>query len=617
MDAANTDSAKTIAKMSEQGHIFHLLRGIPRNDECTVFLELILDKNATMIATPNEIVDTLVEKEASIKTENGLAPDALLFARKRGNGGGNGGKAGKGGKSPRRDKRDNKDHRKEKDFRKCFHCQWREHTTENCFSKQLGDPPKSADTTATGSTEASASSTFTTSIKNYWIVANSSASSTDWFIDCGCTTHISGRRSMLITYTEYHRNTKKVKGNNGVTSFASGYGNVRLTCQLPDGRTESRIPQEVVHFPGSFNLISQSQTMEKDVKVEPVNHYGVNLYNRHGKSIVTAPQVNGLFVLDRVLDRAVGSTEYTDFNNDSCLLAHKTTGHASCHDAEKRMLWHHHLPHVGLKALEILPKVLADAQTMTGTCDCRSCIKCELMSKPFTPNSTYLVTEPLQLAHSDIFVSLETAIAGVRYMLLFIDDATRHTDEYILEYTSEAIEKFKECRARREKESGKQVKRFRTDGGREYTSKKFAEYQKSEGIIKELTTPYSPQAAGVVKRANHTMMERVRCILDDAGLWKMHWAFAVSVAVYLENRTLTRSVVGKTPYEAWHWSKPSLKHLGVFRCLAFIHVPKQKRKKLDSRATPGRYVGYSISTKQYFIYNPLTTTLHRTRDVVF
>jgi len=61
-------------------------------------------------------------------------------------------------------------------------------------------------------------------------------------------------------------------------------------------------------------------------------------------------------------------------------------------------------------------------------------------------------------------------------MLLFIDDPTRHADEYMLTYKSEALEKFKEWKAVREKESGKQVKRSRTDGGGEYISKTFAEY---------------------------------------------------------------------------------------------------------------------------------------------
>jgi len=202
-DVADTDSAKTIVKMSEQEHIFYLLRGIPTNDEWKVFLELIMDKNATMTATPDEIVTKLVQMDAAIKREKGLAPEALLFAKK---GGGKGGIAGKVGRSPKRDKRDDKRDnkgdrdRKKKDFRKCFHCKLRGHTTENCLSKQHGDPPKAADTAAKASTE-------TTSIENYWIVASSTVSSSDWLIDCECTTHISSHRSMFITYTEYPPNT--------------------------------------------------------------------------------------------------------------------------------------------------------------------------------------------------------------------------------------------------------------------------------------------------------------------------------------------------------------------------------------------------------------------------
>jgi len=449
---ADTDSAKRIAKMSEQEPIFYLLRGIPRNDKWKVFLELMMDKNAMLTATPDEIVTKLVEKEAAIKRENGLAPEALLFAKKGGKGGGgNGGKAGKGGRSPRRDKRDDKrdnkgdNDRKEKDFRKCFHCQRRWHTTENCLSKQRGDAPKDADTAAKASTETT--STLTTSIENHWMVGSSSASSSDWFIDCGCTTHISSRRPMFITYTEYPPNTKKVKGYNGVTSFASGYGSAGLIYQLPDGRTETIILQEVVHLPGSFNLISQSQIMDKDINIEPVNHYGLNLYNRHGKLIATALQVDGLFVLDRVLDRTPESTEYSDIdNNNSCLLALKTTRHASRHEADKRMLWHRRLAHVGLMALAIL-QTITDAPRMTGKCDRESCIKCILSREPFTPNMNSRATEPLQLVHSDICGPLETAIGGGRCMLLFIDDTTRHTDEYILKYKFEALEKFKEWKA--------------------------------------------------------------------------------------------------------------------------------------------------------------------------
>jgi hypothetical protein len=78
-----------------------------------------------------------------------------------------------------------------------------------------------------------------------------------------------------------------------------------------------------------------------------------------------------------------------------------------------------------------------------------------------------------------------------------------------LKYKSDALEKFKEWKALKEKESGRQVKRFRTDGCGEYTSKKLAGYLKSQGILKEMTTPYTSQFHGVVERVNSMIMEHI------------------------------------------------------------------------------------------------------------
>jgi hypothetical protein len=178
------------------------------------------------------------------------------------------------------------------------------------------------------------------------------------------------------------------------------------------------------------------------------------------------------------------------------------------HLGTMQMLWHRRLAHVRPKALEILPKAVTDVRTMTGKCDCERFIKCKSVRKPFTP-TTSTATEPLQLVHSVICGPLETAIGGGGRMLCYMDKTTRHTDEYILKYKAEALEKFKECKALSEMQSGKKVKRLRTDGCGEYTFQKFAEYWKSEGIQMEMTTPYTPQSNGVVERANSTMMEHV------------------------------------------------------------------------------------------------------------
>jgi hypothetical protein len=189
-DATDTDeSTKSLAKMSEQEQIFYLLLGIPTHDKLKVFLELMMDTKATITPSPNEIVSNLIEKEAAIKRVNGLAPEALFFPKQ---GGGNGGKSSKDGRSPKRVKRDSKgdNDRKEKDLQKCFHCDRQGHTTENCLSKQPTDPAKAADIAAKASSETP--STLMTSIDNYWIVSSLSASSSVWFIDCRCTTPISG-----------------------------------------------------------------------------------------------------------------------------------------------------------------------------------------------------------------------------------------------------------------------------------------------------------------------------------------------------------------------------------------------------------------------------------------
>jgi hypothetical protein len=98
-------------------------------------------------------------------------------------------------------------------------------------------------------------------------------------------------------------------------------------------------------------------------------------------------------------------------------------------------------------------------------------------------------------------------------------------------------------------------------------------------------------------------MLRIQCMLDDARHSQKYWAFAVSVAVTLKNCTPTQSVVGKTPYEPLYecGRKAPLKHLSVFGRLAFVHGPKEKRKKLGYRATLRIFVRYSISIKQYIV----------------
>jgi hypothetical protein len=87
-------------------------------------------------------------------------------------------------------------------------------------------------------------------------------------------------------------------------------------------------------------------------------------------------------------------------------------------------------------------------------------------------------------------------------------------------------------------------------------------------------------------------------------------------AVYILNRSPTKALNGRMPYEAWHGRKPTISHLRVFGCLVFGkelgHIDK-----LDDRSTPGVFIGYAEGSKAYRILDPGTQRVRTTRDVVF
>jgi hypothetical protein len=61
---------------------------------------------------------------------------------------------------------------------------------------------------------------------------------------------------------------------------------------------------------------------------------------------------------------------------------------------------------------------------------------------------------------------------------------------------------------------------------------------------------------------------------------KFYWAKAVRTAVYIQNRIGAKV----SAHERYFGTKPDLRHLRVFGSIAYVHIPKEKRKKLDAKA---------------------------------
>ncbi len=244
-----------------------------------------------------------------------------------------------------------------------------------------------------------------------------------------------------------------------------------------------------------------------------------------------------------------------------------------------------------------------------------------------------------ELIHSDLCGPMEVATPnGSLYFALFIDDFSGWRFISFLKAKSEAADRFKELIHTVRGETGNLVRIFRTDNGGEWTSNEFATWLAHKGIRHETSVPHTPQQDGVSERGTRTVTEGVRSclhdaqtlsetwgttvtnrmldLIDESGLPKCLWGEAASFTVYTLNRVLSK-VSPITPYEAWHNKKPNISHLRVFGSIAYIHIPKVERRKLDSKSIRCIFVGYSQTQKAYRFWCPTTRVVKISRDVTF
>ncbi|KAL0359426.1 UNVERIFIED_CONTAM: Retrovirus-related Pol polyprotein from transposon RE1 [Sesamum angustifolium] len=170
-----------------------------------------------------------------------------------------------------------------------------------------------------------------------------------------------------------------------------------------------------------------------------------------------------------------------------------------------------------------------------------------------------------------------------RYFILFIDDYSRMTWVYFMREKSEVFKVFKKFKNLVEKQSGRSINVLRSDRGKEYNNSEFDKFCEEEGET----------------------------------LAKAFWAEAVYTAVYLLNRCPTKAVQNMTPIEAWSGKKPSAKHLRVFGSICYVHIPTEKRHKLEEKTEKGIFLGYNTQSKGYRIYNLKIKKLIISRDVEF
>lgn len=110
-----------------------------------------------------------------------------------------------------------------------------------------------------------------------------------------------------------------------------------------------------------------------------------------------------------------------------------------------------------------------------------------------------------------------------------------------------------------------------------------------------------------------------RALLTTAHAPQRYWTNAVIAAVYLMNRMPSRMLNFETPLQALdhHVPLPSFLMIPprIFGCVAYVHLHKNQRSKLDPCAVRCIFLGYAAHKKGYRCYDPTTRRLYVTMDV--
>ena len=311
-----------------------------------------------------------------------------------------------------------------------------------------------------------------------------------WIVDSGATCHMCNNEKMFATFKSFNKAQEVTLGDGHVLE-ATGEGIVQIKMKLPNEKLRRSNLRNVLFVPKlAYNLLSVSKAAEAR-RTTQFDESGCPIFNSDMNVIAVAKRVGNLYYLE-------------------CQENHSL----SVMMQSNERLWHRRFGHLGENGLVKLAKsgliksFNYDSSKEIGFCE--TCIGGKHQRSKFPASSTRC-KEPLGLVHSDVCGKMNTAsLGGAVYFLTFIDDNTRYVWIYPLKHKDEVFDRFLQWKAQVEKSSGRKLKVLRTDNGGEYTSAKFEDYLKAEGVRHERTVPKTPEQNGVADQMNRTLVETIR-----------------------------------------------------------------------------------------------------------
>jgi transposase InsO family protein len=275
--------------------------------------------------------------------------------------------------------------------------------------------------------------------------------------------------------------------------------------------------------------------------------------------------------------------------------------------------------HISQKSLQKLLSrgmILGELSSTGDKIVCDACIQAKIARKPLPQEPRDRTSRFGDRVYSDVWgPSRHLTIDKKSYYISFIDDYSRESVIYLMANKSEAFSKYKLYEALMLRQRDAHIKVLVSDRGGEYTSSEFKQHLAKQGTKHRFTVHDTPESNGVAERLNRTLLEKTRAMLLESGLPKTLWGYAILHANYLRNRTHTRALPDKTPYEMTLQEKPNLKDVHTWGIEVYVKV--NQGDKLAARAKRAWWIGISDQSHGHYIYWPDSQKVSVERNIVF
>lgn len=468
----------------------------------------------------------------------------------------------------------------------CYFCHKKGHVKSQCRARKN----KKASTGGSGGPGGPG-------VKNYAVVANAYQGNGDkWILDSGASFHMSGNRAWFENYKEHDEKIPIQVGNHDYL-YSLGTGMIRMVSKVGDESIPITI-KDAHYVPGiSENLFSQGSADAKGIKC--VAEKGRIRLISEGKTIIIGEKGQGNLYFLRLSPQISANIAKAERTIEE---------------------WHRVLGHPDINELKNLAKLesvtdlkIVEKSKGDGCPDCGSG-KGHRVSHPTSERPR--ATKVLERIHADLVGPMKESITGSKYFMLIKDEYSTYISVYFLDskIAEPALRKYINVASARTQGT---VKFLRTDNGGEFTGTAVKQLCDAEGVTQEFSCPHTPEQNGEVERANRTIIESARTMLEATNLPDDLWEEAIQTAVYLRNRITNKRTRDRTPFELFFGRAPVYSHLVEFgrECQVLNH--KYPQSKFSSRTLNAYAVGYGERINTYRCFVPERKCVICTSDVMF